>query len=232
MQILPLAKVVHRQKPRQRGPKILSLHAPEVECIGKGKPHRPYEFGVKVSIATTHTHAKGGQFVTHATSLPGRPYDGHTLAIVIPEMEALVGNTLKRVLADRGYRGHNAPPDYKSRVLIAGQRRGVTPKIKRQMRRRPAVEPVIGHVKNEHRMDRNYIWGRDGDAINAVLAPAGYNFRLLLKWLRLLLRLTFLAFYRPQLPAIAFFTDDSLWTISAVTRARPCARQFAQPALT
>ena len=200
MQILPLAKAVHRQKPRQRGPKILSLHAPEVECIGKGKPHRPYEFGVKVSVATTHKHCKGGQFVTHAKSLPGRPYDGHTLAIVIPEMEALVGNTLKRLFADKGYRGHNAPPNYK--VFISGQRRGVTPRIKRDMRRRPAVEPVIGHTKNEHRMDRNYLWGRDGDAINAVLAAAGYNFRLLLKWLRLLLCLLIFAFDRPPLPAI------------------------------
>ena len=109
MHILPLAKAVHRQKPKSRGPKVLSLHAPEVECIGKGKPHRPYEFGVKVSVATTLAHAKGGQFATHAKALPGRPYDGHTIAIVIPEMEALIGNTLKRLFADRGYRGHNAP---------------------------------------------------------------------------------------------------------------------------
>lgn len=202
MHILPLAKAVHRQKPKSRGPKVLSLHAPEVECIGKGKPHRPYEFGVKVSVATTQTHAKGGQFAIHAKALPGRPYDGHTLAIVIPEMEALIGNTLKRVFADRGYRGHNAPPDYKLRVLITGQRRGMTAKLKRQMRRRSAIEPVIGHLKNEHRMDRNYLWHRQGDAINAVLAAAGYNFRLLLKWLRLFLCLLIFAFPRPPLQAI------------------------------
>src|SRR4051794_1567770 len=72
----------------QRGAKVYSLHAPEVECIGKGKAHRPYEFGVKVSVATTLAHAKGGQFVAHVKALPGNPYDGHTLATVIPEMEA------------------------------------------------------------------------------------------------------------------------------------------------
>ena len=89
---------------------------------------------------------------------------------------------------DKGYRGHNAPPDYKFRVFIAGQKRRVTPKIKREMRRRSAVEPVIGHLKSEHRMGRNYLWYRQGDAINAVLAAAGYNFRPLIRWLRLLLR--------------------------------------------
>src|SRR5258705_8751743 len=88
--------------------------------------------------------------------LPGNPYDGHTLATVIPEMETLVGHTIARILADKGYRGHNAPPDHKFRVFISGQKRGVTPSIKRQLRRRSAVEPVIGHLKAEHRMGRNY----------------------------------------------------------------------------
>ncbi len=186
--LLPLARRVHEQQQRQRGPKIYSLHAPEVECIGKGKAHRPYEFGVKVSVATTISRVKGGQFVTHVKALPGNPYDGHTLATVIPDMEAMVGNTIARILADKGYRGHNAPPDHKFRVFISGQKRGVTPKIKRELRRRAAVEPVIGHLKAEHRMGRNYLWFRQGDATNAVLAAAGYNFRRLIRWLSLLLR--------------------------------------------
>ena len=185
--MLALARRVRDQQARQRGPKVYSLHAPEVECIGKGKAHRPYEFGVKVSVATTLAHAKGGQFVTHVKALPGNPYDGHTLKTVIPDMEALVGNTIERAFTDKGYRGHNAPPDYKFRIFIAGQQRRVTPRIKRQMRRRSAIEPVIGHMKAEHRMGRNYLWYRQGDAINAVLAAAGYNFSLLLRWLRLLL---------------------------------------------
>jgi len=186
--LIGLAIKVRHQDHRQRGPKVYSLHAPEVECIGKGKAHRPYEFGVKVSVATTISHARGGQFVTHVKALPGNPYDGHTLATVIPDMEALVGNTVARILTDKGYRGHNAPPDYKFRVFISGQKRGVTPRIKRELRRRSAVEPVIGHLKAEHRMGRNYLWYRRGDAANAVLAAAGYNFRRLIRWLRLLLR--------------------------------------------
>src|SRR6266404_3687847 len=185
--ILSLTRRVREQSQRQRGPKVYSLHAPEVECIGKGKAHRPYEFGVKVSVATTLSRARGGQFVAHVKALPGNPYDGHTLATVIPEMEALVGNTLERILADKGYRGHNAPPDYKFRVFTSGQKRGVTPQIKRQLRRRSAVEPVIGHLKAEHRMGRNYLWYRRGDAANAILAAVGYNFRRLIRWLRLLL---------------------------------------------
>ncbi len=119
--MLALARRVLDQKQHQRGPKVYSLHAPEVECIGKGKAHRPYEFGVKVSVATTLSHARGGQFVTHAKALPGNPYDGHTLATVIPDMEGLVGNIIERILADKGYRGHNAPPDYKFRVFTSGQ---------------------------------------------------------------------------------------------------------------
>jgi hypothetical protein len=108
-------------------------------------------------------------------------------------MEALVGNTIARILADKGYRGHNAPPDYKFRVFMSGQKRGVTPRIKRELRRRSAVEPVIGHLKAEHRMDRNYLWYRRGDAANAVLAAVGYNFRRLIRWLSLLLRQIFIA---------------------------------------
>jgi len=185
--MLSRARRVRDQTHRQRGPKVYSLHAPEVECIGKGKAHRPYEFGVKVSVTTTLAHARGGQFVTHVKALPGNPYDGHTLAVVIPEMEALVGNTIERILADKGYRGHNAPPDYKFRVFTSGQKRRMTPKIKRELRRRSPVEPVIGHLKAEHRMGRNYLRHRQGDATNAILAAAGYNFRRLIRWMKLLL---------------------------------------------
>ena len=187
--LLGLARQVRSQERGQRGPKVYSLHAPEVECIGKGKPHKPYEFGVKVSVATTLKHSKGGQFVAHAQALPGNPYDGHTLAAVIPAIEQLVGNTIERLHTDAGYRGHNAPPEYKFKVYTSRQKRRVTPAVKREMKRRAAVEPVIGHLKEEHRMNRNYLAGRRGDANNAVLAAAGYNFRRLIRWLSDLLRL-------------------------------------------
>ena len=104
-------------------------------------------------------------------------------------MEALIGNDIDRLLADAGYRGHNAPLTHTFKVYTTGRKRRMTPAIKREMRRRAAVEPVIGHIRNEHRMERNYLAGTQGDAINAILAAAGYNFRLLLTWLRLLLRL-------------------------------------------
>jgi IS5 family transposase len=154
-----------------------------------------HEFGIKVSVATTLKHCKGGQFVTHAQALPGNPYDGHTLATVIPAMERLVGNTIERLHADAGYRGHNAPPDYKFKVYTSNQKRRLTPQIEREMRRRSAIEPVIGHLKNEHRMDRNYLHHRHGDANNAILAAVGYNFRRLIRWLRLLLCLILTALF-------------------------------------
>jgi len=182
--MLFLAHRVHAQQRGEPGPKVYSLHAPEVECIGKGKAHKPYEFGVKVSIATTVAPARGGQFVLAAKALPGAPYDGHTLATVIPHIEALIGNEVKRIIADKGYRGHGAPAPYNMRVFVSGQRRGVTPAIKRELRRRSAIEPVIGHLKSDHRMGRNFLIGRDGDAANAVLAAVGYNFARLLAWLR------------------------------------------------
>ena len=100
---LSLARQVHAQDRRQRGKKIYSLHAPETQCIGKGKAHKPYEFGVKVSVATPLQRCKGGQFIARVKAMPGAPYDGHTLATVIPAIEASTGATLKRLLVDRGY---------------------------------------------------------------------------------------------------------------------------------
>lgn len=183
-----LAWRVLTQKKRQKAPKVYALHAPEVECIGKGKAHRPYEFGVKVSLATTIAPSKGGQFIVHAKALPGNPYDGHTLGTVLPAIEAMTGAALSRVLADAGYKGHNAPKAHRFRVYTQGQKRGVTQAIKRQFRRRAGIEPVIGHAKEDHRMGRNFLAYREGDAINAVLAAAGSNFRRLLSFLGMLLR--------------------------------------------
>jgi len=193
---LMLARRVHagnRNLNRVRGAardadlRVFSLHAPEVECIGKGKAHKPYEFGVKVSVATTLNRSKGGQFVTHIQALPGKPYDGHTLKTVIPAIEARVGATLTRIIADAGYKGHNAPQTHRFKVYTAGQKRGMTDQIKREMRRRSAVEPVIGHLKADHRMGRNQLSHSQGDAANAILAAVGYNFRRILAWLSILL---------------------------------------------
>ena len=184
----PLARAdqIRSQKQRQRGWKLYSFHAPEVECIGKGKASAPYEFGVKVSVVTTNRRAPGGQFVLHAAALPGNPYDGHTLAAVIAATERLTGRTIERAYVDKGYRGHDT--ENPRRVFISGQKRGVHGVIKRELRRRSAIEPVIGHMKADGHLGRCHLKGRAGDAANAVLTATGYNLRLVLAWLRILLR--------------------------------------------
>jgi IS5 family transposase len=184
---LARAAQIRSQQQRQRGWKLYSFHAPEVECIGKGKARTPWEFGVKVSVVTTNARAPGGQFVLHAAALPGNPYDGHTLRTVIEDTQRLTGREIERAYVDRGYRGHDAPNP--RRVFISGQKRGVVGAIKRELRRRSAIEPVIGHMKAEGHLDRCYLKGQVGDAANAVLSAVGYNFRRILAWLRILLRL-------------------------------------------
>jgi len=189
----PLSKAlqIRWQNHNQRGRKLYSWHAPETECIGKGKAHKPYEFGTKVSIATTNHRCKGGQFVLHAKALPGNPYDGHTLAGVIAETQRLTGREIERAYVDKGYRGHDAPRPL--RVFISGQKRGVHGAIKRELRRRSAIEPVIGHMKSDGHLGRNYLKGRHGDQVNAVLSAIGHNLRLILNWLRLRLCLILFA---------------------------------------
>lgn len=179
------AAQIRRQRQSQRGWKLYSWHAPETECIGKGKAHKPYEFGCKVSIVTTNQRCAGGQFVLHAKALPGNPYDGHTLRAVIEETQALTGREIERVYADKGYRGHDAPQPL--RVFLSGQKRGVHGQIKRELRRRSAIEAAIGHMKTDGHLGRNFLKGRHGDHANAVLTAVGYNLRLILNWLERLL---------------------------------------------
>ena len=181
---LPLGRAaqIRSQQQRQRGWKLYSFHAPEVECIGKGKASAPYEFGVKASIVTNNRRAPGGLFVLHASSLPDNPYDGHTLRDVIDRTEALTGCSIERAYVDKGYRGHDAQNP--RRIFISGQKRGVFGVIKRELRRRSAIEPVIGHMKNDGHLGRCYLKGRAGDAANVILSAVGHNFRRILAWLR------------------------------------------------
>jgi transposase, IS5 family len=161
--------------------KLYSLHAPEVECLSKGKAHKRYEFGVKVSVAVTNRDG----LVLGMLALPGNPYDGHTLAPALAQAERISGSAVARAYVDRGYRGHGLDDQ---RVFIAGRRRGITATIRRELRRRSAIEPVIGHMKTDGRLDRNFLAGAQGDAVNALLCGTGYNLRLILNWLRRLLR--------------------------------------------
>ena len=124
-------------------------------------------------------------FVLHAKALHGNPYDGHTLKQVIEETTEWIGREPERIYVDKGYIGHDVRKPL--RVFRSGQKRGVHGQIRRELKRRSAIEPIIGYVKAEHRMDRNYLKGRQGDCINAVLAAAGYNFKRIAKWLRDLL---------------------------------------------
>ncbi len=105
---------------------------------------------------------------------------------VIKETEALTGREIERAYVDKGYVGHKAP--YPGRVFRSGQKRGVFGQIKRELRHRSAIEPVIGHCKTDGHLGRNFLHGRLGDRINAVMSAVGYNLRLILKWLRGLLR--------------------------------------------
>lgn len=199
---LSRASQIRFQEQRQRGWKLYSFHASEVECIGKGKASTPYEFGVKASIVTTNARAPGGQFVLHATSLPGNPYDGHTLGAVIEGTERLTGCEVERAYVDKGYRGHDTTNP--RRVFISGQKRGVFGAIKRELRRRSAIEAVIGHMKNDGHLGRCYLKGRDGDAANVILTATGYNLRLVLAWLRELLRIILTVMMRTFANPLAF----------------------------
>jgi len=158
--------------------KLYALHAPEVECIAKGKAHKRYEFGVKVSIATTNR----SNLVVGAMSLPGNPYDGHTLGSALKQVERLTRQRPERCYVDLGYRGHDVTD---VEVFKARQKRGVTGSIRRELKRRNAIEPIIGHMKNDGLMDRNYLKGSQGDAINVILCGAGQNLRLILRHLRI-----------------------------------------------
>jgi IS5 family transposase len=195
------AEQIRSQQQRQRGFKLYSFHAPEVECIGKGKASAPYEFGVKASIVTTNARAPGGQCVLHARALPGNPYDGHTLGTVIEDTERLTGCAIDRGYVDKGYRGHDTKNP--RRIFISGQKRGVFGVVKRELRRRSAIEAVIGHMKSDGHLGRCYLKGRQGDAANVILTAIGHNLRLVLAWLRTLLRLILNALSRafPVAPA-------------------------------
>lgn len=158
--------------------KLYALHAPEVECIAKGKVPKRYEFGVKVSIVTTNR----SNLVVGAQSMPGNPYDGHTLKAALHQVERLTGLRPERCFVDLGYRGHNVDD---IEVFKARQKRGVTPTIRRELKRRNAIEPIIGHMKNDGLLGCNFLKGTDGDAINVILCGAGQNLRLILRHLRI-----------------------------------------------
>ena len=165
---------------RQDKQKLYSVHAPEVECLAKGKAHKPYEFGVKVSVATTQTR----NFIVGMQALAGTPYDGHTLVGQLEQVKRLTGQIPSRCVVDQGYRGHGIEPS-QTEILISRQRRSLTWALKRVLRRRNAIEPIIGHMKEDGWLGRNHLKGNLGDKLNALLCGVGQNLRAILRHLRI-----------------------------------------------
>ena len=178
---LERAERIWRQRPKDKH-KLYALHAPEVECIGKGKARKPYEFGVKVGIAVTASQG----LIVGARSFAGNPYDGDTLAEQLEQARTLMqdtGASPKVAITDLGYRGREVEG---VQILHRGKAKSLTRRQWRWIKRRQAVEPVIGHLKQEHRLGRSWLKGALGDALNAIGAAAGYNLRWLMRAIALL----------------------------------------------
>jgi transposase, IS5 family len=176
LELIARTKRILSQKPEDKN-KLYALHAPEVECLAKGKIRMPYEFGVKVSITTTHKEG----LVVGARSMPGNPYDGHTLAEALEQAAILSDVSPEVAIVDRGYKGVAIEG---VKIYHPGLRRGITRGLRAMIRRRSAIEPAIGHMKTDGRLDRNWLQGALGDAMHAVLCGAGHNLRMILRKLR------------------------------------------------
>jgi IS5 family transposase len=168
-----------RTQQRNTKNKLYALHAPEVECISKGKARNPYEFGVKVSLAVTHKHG----LMVGARSFPGNPYDGHVLSAQLEQTTNLLqdtGRAPKQVIVDLGYRGMDAD-NPGVQIIHRGKYKSLSDHEKKLLKRRQAIEPLIGHTKADHRMDRCWLQGAMGDALHALSCAAGYNIRWLMR---------------------------------------------------
>lgn len=174
------------QRPEDKD-KLLVWHAPEVECISKGKIKKPYGFGCKVSLAINVNPANGGHFILSSNALHGKPYDGHTLNDTVTSVHRITGIKPRNIYVDKGYVGHDYPD--KLHVFKSGQRQGAVGRIKRGLKRRSSIEPIIGHAKMSHKLDKCRLKGKKGDQINAIFAAIGFNFKQILNRLKKLCRL-------------------------------------------
>jgi len=193
--------------------KLYALHAPEVECIGKGKARKPYEFGVKSAIVVSHQHG----LMLGARTFPGNPYDGHILSAVLEQASNLtqdIAVKFKHIVVDLGFRGVDADnPD--KEIIHRGKYKRLSAKQKGWLRRRPAIEPAIGHLKSDHRMDRCWLQGTLGDALHSISCAAGYNLRWLL---RAIARLGIVAVFLRLLQAAL----SAPWTTGTLQRSHAC----------
>ncbi|MET3518183.1 IS5 family transposase [Pseudacidovorax sp. 1753] len=211
--LMQRAELIRCQRPKDKD-KLYALHAPEVECIGKGKARKPYEFGVKVGVAITHRQG----LMVGARSFTGNPYDGHTLAEQLQQVRILTEDTgarLKEVVVDLGFRGVDAD-NPGVQIIHRGKFKSLTALQRRWLARRQAVEPAIGHLKQDHGMERCWLRGDTGDALHAVLCAAGYNIRWLL---RAIVRLGLRGLVVPLFAALVMLVH-SLAVASGVGKAR------------
>jgi IS5 family transposase len=175
----PILQIMEHILTQQRGDtnKVYSLHEPTVSCIAKGKAHKKYSFGSKVSVASL----SGSNVVVGITSFVGNPHDGRTLATALDQVVHWTGQRYARVLVERGYRGHGQVGN--TTVIMPGKKAHESAyalrKHKTLCKRRSAIEAIIGHLKSDHRMGRNYLKGRAGDTNNALLAGMSFNLLLL-----------------------------------------------------
>lgn len=163
---------------RRDSPKLYSVHAPEVECIAKGKAHKPYEFGCKVAVVTTAR----SNWVVGVEAVHENPYDGATLSPALSQVERLTQVRPEEAFVDRGFKGTAHHPEDVA-VYVSGRKR-LTRTLRALLRRRAAIEPVIGHLKHDHRMERNHLLGQEGDRVNALLTGCGFNLRKLWRFFK------------------------------------------------
>lgn len=159
--------------------KVYSLHEPHVECISKGKAHKKYEFGCKASLVLTEKEG----FVLSCEAIHGNPYDGHTLEQSLQSASRNSGRPVKEVLVDKGYGGHGVTF---CKVMVAGIKKKTKLhwRKRKKLQRRQSIEPHIGHMKSDGKFGRNYLRGKIGDQINAILCGIGHNMRLLVNFIR------------------------------------------------
>jgi transposase, IS5 family len=196
--------------------KLYALHAPEVECIGKGKARNPYEFGVKSAVVVSHEHG----LMLGARTFPGNPYDGHILSAVLEQSTNLmqdVGVAPTQIVVDLGFRGIDGDNPGKE-IIHRGKFKSLSKQQKAWLRRRSAVEPAIGHLKSDHRMDRCWLQGALGDALHSISCAAGYNLRWLMRAVArlgigpLFLRLLLAALQQPMAAASRLDRKAQSWS--------------------
>ncbi|MDO9558996.1 MAG: IS5 family transposase [Syntrophales bacterium] len=174
--VLNLAKAIFNQK-RNDTHKVYSVHAPEVECIAKGKVHKKYEFGCKVSMVSSSRD----NWILAIDALHGNPYDGHTLKDALQQVKQITGWQPLHAYCDKGYRGA-AKEITETEVHLSGKKKkSMKASLWKWFARRSAIEPIFGHLKSDHRLERNHLKGKDGDRMNAILSGCGFNLRKLLR---------------------------------------------------